>query len=237
MRIPAAAALFAALALATPAGAQAAEAATHMEGARLTLAVTADVAAAPDIAEVNAGVVTEAATAEAAMAENAARLARVMAALKRQGLAERDIQTSNLTLNAQYRYAENQPPTLTGYQAQNTVSVTVRNLKGLGKAIDAVVAEGANQLRGVTFRVEKPDPVLDRARTEAIRKARARADLYAAAAGLRVARIVAIAEHTRSQGYEPIIVTAARAEMKADTPVAPGEVTLTADVIVTFELQ
>lgn len=207
----------------------------------LTVSAEGKVSRAPDVADLSAGVVTQAATATAAMSDNAQRMSAVVAALRKAGVADRDIQTAGLNLNPQYRYVENQPPQLVGYQAANTVSVRVRDLKNMGRAIDALVASGANQVNGPSFRLDKPEGALDEARTDAVKTARARAALYASAAGMKVRRIVSINENG---GYAPPpypmpMMRAAAAPMaeKADTPVAPGEVEQSVSVTVTFELE
>lgn len=210
--------------------------------ATLTLSAEAEVQAAPDIADIGAGVVTQAADAQAALAANSAQMTRVVAALKKAGIADRDIQTSGLNLQPQYRYEQNQPPALIGFQASNRVQVTLRDLKGSGKVIDTLVQEGANQIDGPTFRIDKPEPLLDKARAEAVRKARARAQLYAEAAGLKVKRITSISEGyqqrppvpmPRMASSDAITVSGARAA----PPVAPGEVGLVATVTMTFDLE
>lgn len=206
--------------------------------ATITLSAEAKVAAAPDIADIGAGVVTQATDASAALAANATRMSAVVAALKRAGVAARDIQTSALNLQPQYRYADNQPPTLTGYQASNRVSVALRELGGAGRIIDTLVAQGANQIDGPSFRLDKPEPLLDQARGQAVATLRARAQLYAAAAGLRVKRIVSISESgpLQSPMPRPMMQSMARAE-KADSPVAPGEVDVGVSVTMAFELE
>ena len=98
------------------------------------------------------------------MRANAAQMDKVMAAIRAAGIAERDIQTSGINLNPQYKYAENQPPTITGYQASNTVNLKVRDIAKLGKVLDALVASGANQVNGPSFEVDKPDAAYDEAR-------------------------------------------------------------------------
>jgi len=227
--------LLAAALLAAPALAQA----PALIPTTLTVAAEGKVARTPDVADLSAGVVTQAQTATAAMADNAQRMSAVVAALRKAGVAERDIQTAGLNLNPQYRYAENQPPQLVGYQASNTVRVNVRDLKNMGRAIDALVAAGSNQINGPSFRLDKPEAALDEARAQAVKTARARAALYASAAGMKVRRIVSISE---TGGYAPppipMYAAAPRAMMeKADTPVAPGEVEQTVNVTVTFELE
>jgi uncharacterized protein len=148
----------------------------------------------PDLALIQAGVVTQAASASEAMQQNAAQMTRVLAALRKAGIAERDLQTARVSLNPQYRYENNQPPVLTGYQASNQVSVRFRDIARSGPILDALVREGANNISGPNLTIEKPEAALDEARTAAITKARARAELYAKAAGLRVERIVSISE-------------------------------------------
>ena len=206
-----------------------------MHGTALTVSAEARTSEKPDIATVTAGVVNEAPSAEAALAENARRMTAVLAAIKRAGIADRDVQTSQLSINPQTVYAENVPPRVTGYQATNTVTVRVRNMANVGKTVDALVGQGGNQLNGIAFGLNDPDSALDRARADAFRKARARAEIYAQAAGMRVKRIVAISEGGSVEPPRPMPMMA-RAAM-VSTPVAPGEVDLSANVTVMFELE
>jgi uncharacterized protein YggE len=213
----------------------------HMEETRLVISAEAQIAQAPDLAHVTAGVMTEAKTAAAAFADNAAKMNGVMRALRGAGIAERDIQTSNLTLSPQYQYVENEPPRLNGYQVSNTVTVRVRDLANLGRTLDSVVGQGGNQLHGISFSIDKADEALDAARRDAMKKARARADLYAQAAGLRVARIVSIQEGGAVPPPMPMPHMMARmsAEMSPPPPPPPisgGEISMTASVTVVFEL-
>lgn len=194
----------------------------------------------PDIATIRAGVVTQSPTAAAALSENAARMARVVAALKAAGIAARDLATSNVALSPQYRYADNQPPVITGYQASNTLSVKFRDIAKSGAALDALVAAGANQIDGPTMSLDQPDAALDAARQDAVKRARARADLYAAAAGLRVERIVSIGESGEDAGGgpQPPVLYRAKAMAAADsTEVLPGETDVTATLVVRFLLK
>ena len=112
----------------------------------LSVSAQADAKRVPDVATISAGVVTQAVDANAAMRANAVQMDKVMAAIKAAGIAERDIQTSGINLNPQYKYVENQEPTITGYQANNTVNLKVRDIGKLGKVLDALVASGANQV-------------------------------------------------------------------------------------------
>ena len=229
-----AAALIAAALAALPAAAQVALPAVP------TLSVSAEGRSlrAPDVAELSGGVVTTAPTAAKAIADNAVRMSAVVAAVRKAGVAERDIQTAGINLQPQYRYVQNESPVLTGYQASNTVSLRLRKLDDAGRLLDTLVGVGANQLNGPVFRVDDSDAALDEARVKAVATARARADLYARAAGLRVKRILTISE---SGGYEPQaprpMLRAMAMKAEADTPVVPGEVALTVTVNMSFELE
>lgn len=204
----------------------------------LEVSAQSDVKAAPDMATVSAGVMTTADTADAAMKANATSMTAVFNALKKAGVPEKDIQSAGININPQYHYGQNESPRVTGYQASNTVSVVLRNLDNIGPVLDALVAQGANQLNGPVFGIEDSDPLLDKARAAAVKKARARADIYAAAAGLKVKRIISISENA---GYVvqppmPMMKAMAMDHAQASTPVAPGEVGLSATINVKFEL-
>lgn len=221
---------------------------TIAEGSTLlTVTANGEATRTPDLAMFSAGVTTQGKTASAALAENSTRMTAVITALKRAGIAERDIQTSNLNLNPVYAEPRRQPDgsylneerPIIGYQTSNTVSVKQRKLGEYGKVIDALVNAGANQVNGPSFMVDDSESALDEARTKAMTAARKRADLYARAAGLRVTRIVSISE---SGGYAPQPVMYRRAAMDAappappPPPIAAGELELSSSVTVQFEL-
>jgi uncharacterized protein YggE len=191
----------------------------------------------PDLATIRAGVVSQSPTAAAALSDNAQRMAKVLAALKHAGVAPRDIATSSVGLSPQYRYADNQPPVITGYQATNTVSVRFRDVAKSGTILDTLVAQGANQIDGPNLSIDKPETALDEARADAVVQAKRRADLYAKAAGLRVSRIVSIAESGQDAGGSPQPMFMARAAMAKDsTQIAPGEKDVTVTLSVRFLL-
>ena len=211
----------------------------------------------PDIAMFSAGVVTQAATASKAMSDNSRQMDAVVAALKRAGIADRDIQTSAISLSPRYSNPERdaqilaretrQPyippvetsPRIIGYEARNTMQVRVRDLANMGRVIDTLVQVGANEVNGPSFTLDDRRAALDEARAEAVAEGRQRAELYARASGLRVARILSISE---GGGYHPvqqIFVTGARVaapNAPPPPPVAPGELTLGVSVSMQFEL-
>jgi uncharacterized protein YggE len=234
-------------ALASPALAQQAGPVPPIEQGHTLLTVTADgrTDRAPDLAVFTAGVTTQGKTANEALSANSSAMTRVVASLKRAGIANRDIQTNNLSVNPVYSEPRRLPdgsmeqkaPEIVAYQVNNSVTVRQRQLGDYGRVIDALVSAGANQVNGPSFTLDKPDAALDAARTEAMAKARARADLYARAAGLRVVRIVSISE---SSGYAPPMpmyrMAVAETAGAPPPPVSAGEVSFSANVTVQFEL-
>lgn len=210
------------------------------EGTVLDVSATGKVELAPDIATIRAGVTTQASTAAAALKENAERMAAVIRALRGAGIAARDLSTSNVSLQPQYRYGENQPPVVTGYQAANSVSVRFRDIARAGGVLDALVKAGANQIDGPAMSLAAPEAALDAARQDAVKRARARAELYAQAAGMRVERIVAIDEAGENDGGTPRPPMFQARAMMADpapTQVLAGETQVTATVNVRFLLK
>ncbi|MCC7247223.1 MAG: SIMPL domain-containing protein [Lysobacter sp.] len=215
----------------------AAPASTTTDGTLLSVSAEAKATRVPDVATMSTGVVTQAADANGALRANAEEMNKVMSAVKAAGIAERDVQTSGISIYPQYRYAENKPPVITGYQASNTVNLKVRDIAKLGKVLDALVASGANQVNGPNFEIDQPEEAYDEARRNALAKAQARAEMYAKTLGLRVRRIVSIDEGT---GYQPPVMLRMAAKTMAmdamESPVSPGESTLSANLNVVFEL-
>ncbi len=231
-----AAALLGATALSAPAAAQQASITQTIAGTRLDINATGEVTRVPDVAVISAGVVTRATTARSALQQAANRMARVRAALTRAGVADRDIQTSNISLNPDYAYENNKPPRLTGYNASNQLNVRFRDIANAGEILDALVAEGANSINGPTLTIDKPEAALDEARARAIATGRARADFYARSLGLRVVRVVSVSES--GSNYAPPQPMMMRAEAAdASTKIDPGEQKVQIQMAMVFELQ
>jgi uncharacterized protein len=207
-------------------------------GTRLEVSATGEATRVPDLAIISAGVVTRQTTATAAIQENAERMERVLSALKRVGIEERDVQTSSINLNPEYRYQDNRSPELVGYSASNQVSIRFHDIRNTGKILDALVAEGANQINGPTLTIDKPEAALDEARLKALANGRARADVYARALGRRVARIVSISESGGSYPVPPPMPMMMEARNQAaDSKILPGEQKLQVTLSIVFDLQ
>ena len=227
---------------ASPAAAQSTVPAIERGNALLTVIAEGRTTRQPELAVFSAGVTTQAKTAGEALADNSRAMTRVVAELKRAGIAARDIQTSNLSINPVYLQQtrpveEPQAPVIVAYQVSNQVTVRQRKLGDYGKVIDTLVSAGANQVNGPSFQLDNSDAALDEARIAAMTAARARAELYAKAAGLRVARIVSISEGQNYQPGPPMVYAAMRMDKESSAPpVESGELELTANVTVMFEL-
>ncbi len=244
---------------ATPALAQVAQPAVEIAPGNTLLSVSAEGRSLrePELAVFTAGVTTQGDTAAAALAENSTAMTQVIAALRRAGIAERDIQTSNISIQPIYADLEREAmraalsgpergtplppeqmgPRIIGYQASNNVSIRQRDLDDFGRVIDTLARAGANQINGPMFQMDDPEPALDEARLDAMAKARQRAELYAGAAGLRITRVLSITEGGGYSGPPPMFARAERLQSAAaPTPVQPGELQMNATITVLYEL-
>ena len=207
-----------------------------INGTRLDVMATGEVSRVPDIARISAGVVTSATTATAALEQNARQMSAVRQALKRAGIADRDIQTSSISLYPDYRQDQGGGnPQIAGYRASNEVTVRFRDIASAGSILDALVAQGANQINGPMLGIDKPEQALDEARVAALAAARARAELYARAAGKRVGRILSISES--GGGMVPMPRMMMQAASRASSSIEPGEQSLSVSLSVSFELE
>jgi uncharacterized protein len=206
-----------------------------INGTRLDVTVTGEVIRVPDIVRINAGVSTLALTPGEAMRRNAEQMERVRAALTRAGISDRDVQTTDFSLQAEYRQ-DGGPRRLTGYRVTNTMLIRLRNVANSGRVLDALVAEGVNEIEGPTMAFEDPSAALDEARMRAVTAARARADLYARGFGLRVRRVVQIDD---MPAYRPSVGNGYANSLSTDTSTAidPGGRIISVTLKVVFELE
>ncbi len=206
----------------------------------ITVSGVGEVQAPPDIAVIAIGVEVTAPTVGeardgAAMAGNA-----ILAAMRESGVRDRDIRTVGLHLNPQYDYSRDSTPKIIGYQASNQLSVKVRAMDTVSGVIDGAVKAGgdAARLNGITFAIDDPSPLVAEARKKAVVDARLRAETYAAAAGVTVGAVLGIWEESAADPPVRPMMMMARAESlkMADTPIQPGETTVSASVTVRFGL-
>jgi uncharacterized protein len=233
-------ALFAASALTVPATAlSAAEIEIEAGGPVVELNVFESVDVAPDVATIGAGVTTEAPTATEALRQNSVEMQKVIARIKALGVAEKDIQTTGINLNAMYDYnQESQRQVFRGYQASNRVSVVLRKIEETGKVLDALVSAGANDINGPTFSIDDDTAAKDAARKRAFERAQAQAKSYADMLGYDGARVLAVAENIEGRGFMPELAATRLSVAKADAapPVQPGMVSAGINLTVKYEL-
>lgn len=233
-------ALLAAGALTIPAHTlAAAEIEIEAEGPVVELSVFESVSVAPDIATIGAGVSTEAPSATEALRQNSAEMQKVIARIKALGVADKDIQTTGINLNAMYDYDQGaRRQMFRGYQASNRVSVILRKIDEAGKVLDALVTAGATDLNGPSFSIENDEPAKDAARKRAMDRAQARAQAYAGLLGYDDAKVLAISEAIEGRGTMPemAMMRTSADSIAAAPPVQPGMVSTGVSITIKYEL-
>jgi uncharacterized protein YggE len=194
--------------------------------------------APPDMATIQTGVTTQAKTAVAAMGENNTAVEKIMSDLKSMNVADKDMQTSQFSVQPVYDRGDRgqTKPAIVGYRVSNQLRVRVRNLPDLGKLLDTLIRSGSNQMSGISFGVDDPTTVMNEARTKAVANAKAKAELYAKAAGVAVGKVISIDEQ-QAVIPRPIMYGRGAMEMSASSvPIATGEQDFKVSINVTFEL-
>ena len=191
----------------------------------ITVTGTGTVQSVPDQAQFSLGVQTNGPTAREALAANSERMRRVLAALFAAGVAKGDVQTQDVSVSKSY--PDN------GYSADNSVSVTIRELAKAGTILDAASSAGANNVYGPTLSRSDEAGQQAKALRVAVDNARAKARVLAEAAGVQLGRVTAITENGNgSEPYYPV----ALAQRSADAPIEPGRQQVQATVRVTFAI-
>ncbi|MGN6462141.1 MAG: SIMPL domain-containing protein [Pseudolabrys sp.] len=213
--------------------ASAAQAQSQMVDKVITVTGEAVASVVPDIAMSRGGVTTQGKTAKEASDSNAKEMTAVIEALKAAGIAERDIQTTRLSIYPQQDPNKAGKARIIGFQASNQVNVRLRDINKIADALDRMINAGANEISGVSFSVSDPSKALDAARKDAVADAKRKADIYAQAAGVGLGRAVAIQEEGTPPLFQPRPMALRAA---AAPPVQPGEETLRISVTIAYEL-
>lgn len=206
----------------------------------ITVSGLGEVRTEPDTVIVNIGIEASGTTVQEARDRGAEAAVNLIDSLKANGVEDKYIQTTSVNIYPQYFYSQNEPPRITGYITNNQLAVTVRDLDAAGKVIDdGVAAAGdAARLQGISFGIDDPTPFLKEAREKAIADAKVRAETYAAAAGVKVGAILTIAESMSSGGPSPILrAPATGADAAYETPIQPGQTTVSVSVGVRFAIE
>jgi uncharacterized protein len=198
------------------------------------------VQAQPDTAVLVISVVTQAKQAIDAQQQNATKSDAVVRALKTAAGSGAEVKTSGYGLQPQRIYKEGQPPTITGYEARNTVTVTITELTKVGTVIDAAGQAGANDVAGIAFTLRQDRPAKDMALKEATREALSKAQVIAQALGGRVSRIVEVQEEGFQRPPQPMYQTDALMMKRGDvasTPVEVGSLDIRSSVQLVAEIE
>jgi len=219
----------------------AAEIEIEAEGPVIELNIFESVTAEPDLATISAGVTSEAPTAVEAMRANATQMNAVIEQIKALGVADEDIQTTGINLNARYDYnRQDRKQMFVGYSVSNRVSVKLREIDEVGGALDALVAAGATDLNGPSFSIEDDEGAKEQARARALERGMKRALAYAAMIGGGDVRVLEISESLRGRSSANAMVP--RAAMMSDavaeaaSPVQPGRVSTGVSITMKFEV-
>ena len=187
----------------------------------------------PDRATINFAVETRAPTAAVAGADNAHRLRAVMDTLRKLGIPAEMIRTGGYNVFPEQVYEANKPPRISGYVAHNTIRVDVRNLELVGKLIDGALASGSNSVGSLSFMSSRIDEVRRQALTDAVSRARLDAEAMARAAGGGIGQLIELSasyDNPRPIPYGPQMMQARAKVADVETPISPGEQTVTASV-------
>jgi uncharacterized protein YggE len=231
------------LALLTSAVLLAAPAAAHDPEQKRTISLSAAgaVKTTPDKVDISTGVTSEAKTAREALDQNTAAMSKVVAALKEDGIEEKDIQTVNFSVGPIYEHrpvdrADGKAPQVVGYRVTNQVRITLDDTRKLGEILDKVVTLGSNQIDSIEFGVKEPEALKDEARKLAVKAVTDKAKLYAEAAGVELGRVLSISEED-SAYYPRAAPAAARMDMvKEAVPIEAGTATVEVRVRMSWEL-
>lgn len=193
----------------------------------------------PDVAIVTVGAVAQAATAAEAQAAVAERVDRILKRAKDLGIADKDTKNAGYSIQPQFASGPNQAPRITGYQATQQVSLTLRSVDGAGKALDALVQGEAGNTISLRFALDDAKPAQAEARRLAIEDARAKAEAMARTAGVRVGRVIAISDQSTPGPIGPLFDVARSAAPAAQvgSQVPAGDLDVVVRVQVQFEIQ
>lgn len=199
--------------------------------AGITMTGTGTAAAAPDVASLSAGVQTQAATAQQASDANSTTMAAVIAAIKAQGIADQDIQTTTFSIDPVYSQPKsgNSTPSITAYRVRNAVSVTVTTVSHAANVLDAAVKAGANSDVGIQFGLKDATALQEAALKTAVQRAGAKAGAIAAAAGVKLTGVYSVTEQSTGSPTPQALGAAAQASSAA-VPVQQGQLTVRATV-------
>ena len=210
---------------------------SQLPTANIQVSATGKVNMAPDMATVSAGVVTQGQTAREAMFGNATKMTRAFEELEAAGIEKKHITTSQLSLQPRYNRQNRQAPKIDGYDARNTVSAKTYDLDNVGAMLDALVKAGVNNINGVQFSIKDSKSAKNKAREDAIREAKAKAEAMAAAAGVKLGKLKSLSESGGNFRPESMAYAARSMDIASvSTPISAGEQQINVTVNMTYDI-
>jgi hypothetical protein len=215
---------------------------TERREATIMVSGEGEATVAPDMAVISLAVVRDADTASEALSANSAAMTEVLAALKAQGIAEKDLQTTEFSIQPKYKQdtrgdGSYEAPVIVGYTVSNGLTVRVRELAKLGTIIDESVKLGVNQGGGISFTNDDPEATIEAARKQAVEKAAAKAKTLTDAAGVKLGRVVEISENF-ARPMPQVYAAAPMAKMADESvPIASGENLYSVTVNITYAIE
>jgi uncharacterized protein len=215
---------------------------TERREATIMVSGEGEAAIAPDMAVISLAVMRDAETAGEALSANSAAMAEVLADLKAQGIADKDLQTTDFSIQPKYKQETRtdgtyEAPVIVGYTVSNGLTVRVRDLAKLGEVIDRSVKLGVNQGGGISFTNDDPEAAVEAARKQAVEKAAAKAKMLTEAAGVKLGRVVEISENF-ARPMPQVYAAAPMAKMADESvPIASGENLYTVTVNITYAIE
>ncbi len=199
----------------------------------ITVSGTGKVVYVPDVGYIHVGISSDAWTAADAWKKNEAIVKKIFDELRKYGIEERDLKTTNLSLVPRYTQKPKEEPKFAGYTASYDLNVRVHDLDLMGAVLDSMVDAGANRNMSISFGCSNADDLLDQAREKAVADARKKANLYVTGAGAKLGDVLGISDTPWQQQYFPVDAMAVR-EGKMSLPVAQGEQELNVNITITW---
>jgi len=206
------------------------------QGTHLTVTGQGSISVVPDMATVNIGVTTTSDSVAMAQTENSATMQRVLTAIKRLGIEDKDITTAYYSINPQYNYDQAQP-VIYGYQVMNTVKVTLRDIDKIGELLEKATTAGANTADSIIFGSSKADELYSMALEEAYTAAKAKGEVLADAAGMKIKGLVSVSDSSSISSPMDVRYAMADAASSIAVPVESGQLTFTATVTAVYNIK
>lgn len=208
---------------------------------KITISGHGSVSVAPDMATLVSRVITQGDDARSALQQNSATMNVIMQGVEEAGIENDDVQTTGFDISPVYdnrrvNNGEPRAPEIIGYRVQNGIRINLQDITKLGTTLDMLVEIGSNNIGQVQFGVSNPEEFIDEARENAVKDARAKAEVYAAAAGVSLGKVLSISESGSSPRPYPEMMGMRAAKMDSAPPIAAGQETLSSSVTITYEL-